>query len=61
MDEITWARCLFLGFFGLLLAGVLWLPKEYIFRGAPDRARWRDLRLWAIVLVLIHIYVYWLL
>ena len=58
MDEITVARGLFLAFFGLLLIAVFLLPREYVFRGAADCRRWRDLRVWAVVLVLIHVYVY---
>jgi hypothetical protein len=59
MTEVGWARTLFLVFFLLILIGVWLLPKDYIFRGAPDQARWRDLRLWALVLVIIHAFVYW--
>ena len=58
MDQTTVARGVFLAFFVLLLVLVLLLPKEYIFRGAPDHALWRDLRLWAVILVLIHVCVY---
>lgn len=60
MNEIIFARWLFIGFFLLLLLGVFLLPKDYIYRGACDRRLWRDLRLWAVVLVAIHVYVYWL-
>ncbi len=59
MTEIGWARTLFLVFFLLILVGVYLLPADYVFRGAPDRARWRDLRLWALALVIIHAFVYW--
>ncbi len=32
-----------------VLAGLwlLTLKREYIFQGAPDESRWRDLRIWA--------------
>jgi hypothetical protein len=59
MSEIAAARVLFLLFFGLIIVLVFLLPREYIFRGAPDRSRWRDLRYWTLGLVLIHAYVYW--
>ncbi|MBN1576981.1 MAG: hypothetical protein JW913_10540 [Chitinispirillaceae bacterium] len=39
----------------------LWVclnPGEYIFKGAPDRARWRDLRIWAVILAVTQIIIY---
>ncbi len=43
---------------GIALWAVL-RPKEYIYQGAPNKSRWRDLRIWAVVLagiqILIHI------
>ncbi len=53
------AKTIFLGFFLLLIVGVYSLPRNYIFRGSPTQSRWRDLRLWALLLVLLHAYVYW--
>ncbi|MGV7927879.1 MAG: hypothetical protein AB2L13_03060 [Spirochaetota bacterium] len=47
----------------LLFAGVLatvWsLPKEFVYFGAPDRARWRDLRVWATVLLAVQCGIYY--
>ncbi|MBN1443182.1 MAG: hypothetical protein JXA90_10760 [Planctomycetes bacterium] len=59
MNEVSIARCLFVGFFLLLAAGVMILPRAYILRGAPDTALWRDLRWWALLLLAVHVYVYW--
>ena len=53
------AKTIFMGFFLLLIVGVFSLRQDYIFRGAPSRSRWRDLRFWALFLVLVHAYVYW--
>ena len=53
------AKSIFLGFFLLLIVAVYSLRPDYIYRGAPSRSRWRDLRLWALILVLLHAYVYW--
>ena len=38
----------------ILLGGgsALFFKYEFIYRGAPDRALWRDLRLWAILFVI---------
>lgn len=43
-----------------VLAGacVLFLKREFIYRGAPDQARWRDLRIWALLALLPYIAVY---
>ncbi len=49
---------------GLFAAAVLWvwtLKRSFIFRGAPDQAWWRDLRIWATVVVLPYILIYLLL
>ncbi len=46
----------------ILYVGIgLWAvfrPKEYIYEGAPNKARWRDLRIWAVVLVIIQIIIH---
>jgi hypothetical protein len=59
MTETTFAKTLFLAFFGLIAVGVLMQPRAYVYQGAPSQARWRDLRLWALFLVAIHAVVYW--
>lgn len=43
-----------------LLAGI-WaclLPRRFIYLGAPDQARWRDLRIWAVVALLPYVVIY---
>jgi hypothetical protein len=36
-----------------------WLrPRDYIYNDAPDNHRWRDLRVWASVLMVIQILIY---
>jgi hypothetical protein len=46
----------------ILYAGIgLWAvlrPKKYIYEGAPNKAKWRDLRIWAVVLVVIQIIIH---
>jgi len=46
-----------------VLAGIwVWtLRADFIFRGAPDRSRWRDLRIWSMIVLLPYITVYLLL
>ncbi|MCK4422127.1 hypothetical protein KAW18_12000 [candidate division WOR-3 bacterium] len=47
-------------FVGIAIWAVL-NPREYIYEGAENRARWRDLRIWAAVLmgIQIAIHVIW--
>ena len=33
-------------------------PSMYIYEGAPDRSRWRDLRIWATVFLGIQVVLY---
>ena len=47
---------------GLFLLAGLWslsLKRDFIYRSAPDRALWRDLRLWAVLALLPYMLVYW--
>ena len=46
---------------GLFVVAGIWvwsLPKEFIFRGAPSRKWWCDLRIWATVVLLPYIGMY---
>ena len=49
---------------GLYLIAIAWvwtLPREFVFRGAVDQDRWRDLRIWATLVVLPYVVIYlWL-
>ena len=33
-------------------------PKSFVYQGAPDSKRWRDLRLWASILMVVQIVIY---
>ena len=46
---------------GLYAVAVIWvwtLRREFVFRGAPDQAWWRDLRLWATLIVIPYVAIY---
>lgn len=55
---VAWANYLsIVGF--LILAALVWLiPKKVIFTEAPDTSRWRDMRLWASVLIVMQLILY---
>ena len=55
---VAWAN--YLSIFGFLVLGALvWLiPKKIIFTEAPDQSRWRDMRLWASVLIAMQLALY---
>jgi hypothetical protein len=42
-----------------LAVGSMLVPRDEVLRGAPDRACWRDIRLWAVVLVTVQLGIYW--
>jgi hypothetical protein len=51
-------RWVVVGFFGAVALATLLLPSEFVFRGAPDRRWYRDLRWWGVVIVLPYILIY---
>ena len=42
-------------------AAVWRLGRDWVFRGAPDRTRWRDLRIWAALFIVPYLLIYLLL
>ena len=46
----------------ILPAVAAWrLSRDWVLRGAPDRARWRDLRVWAALFIVPYLVIYLLL
>ncbi len=46
----------------ILPAATVWrLSRDWVLRGAPDRAKWRDLRIWAAVFIVPYLVIYLLL
>ena len=46
----------------VLPAAAVWrLGRDWIFRGAPDGAKWRDLRIWAALFIVPYLVIYLLL
>lgn len=42
----------------LLVVWVLRRPKSFILRAAPTKRKWRDLRVWAMLLIALQIFLY---
>lgn len=57
----VWGTVLHALFYGVLLVWVFRRSPAEIFQDAPDRSRWRDLRLWIVPLAAIQIGLYWIL
>lgn len=48
----------------LIVVGSLWVvfvPRRFVLRGAPDERPWRDLRFWAVLVALPYALIYLLL
>lgn len=55
---LYWAKVTGTAFFVLVIVWALRRPRNYIFRGAPDRKVWRDLRLWAAIVLVAQVVLY---
>ena len=56
---VWWANAATVVLFVLLGLGVMWVPKAVILREAPDSGAWRDLRWWAVALIVVQLGVYY--
>jgi len=56
----VWLACA-VGLFVIAGVAVWTLRRNYVYLGAPDQARWRDLRIWSTALLIPYILVYLLL
>ena len=53
-----WARIFIIIAFIIPFVFALTMKKKYILKGAPDNKKWRNLKLWVLLLVIIQIVVY---
>jgi len=55
---LVWGKIMaVIAFFGM----TIWAwrrPKSFIYQGAPDSSKWRDLRVWASILMVVQIVIY---
>ena len=49
-----------LGLFIICTLWVLTLKADYIYQGALDRAKWRDLRVWTVLFMIPYVYIYYI-
>lgn len=52
------ARVFFLVFFALVTLFGVHFSRAYVYQGAEDQARWRDLRIWVVVIMAIQTGIY---
>ncbi len=55
---LYWAKIIAAILYLLLALWVVTRPKKFIYQGAPDKGKWRDLRWWAIILIGVQILLY---
>lgn len=55
---LAYAKVIVIILYLLLVFWVLRRPKEYILKEAPTKKRWRDLRLWAVLLIAFQVALY---
>ena len=56
--DLFWATLLVTALYVVILIYGATRSSEFIFEGAPDRQRWRDLRLWLVPIVVAQIVLY---
>ncbi len=56
--SLVWGKVIaIIAFVGI--AAWTWMrPKSFIFQGAPDSSKWRDLRVWATILMAVQVVIY---
>lgn len=55
---VWWANVITVVLFLLIAAGCFLVPRRVFMMDAPDQARWRDIRWWALALILIQLGIY---
>lgn len=55
---LVWAKALIICCFIIPAAFALALKKDYIYAGAEDRAWWRNLKIWIVLITVTQIAIY---
>ena len=53
-----WARFLVIMAFIIPLIFAFMMKKKYIYRGAPDKQSWRNLKFWVLIIVAVQVAIY---
>ncbi len=56
--SLTTAHIFFMFFFLLVTVFAIHFKREYVYQGAEDEKPWRDLRIWAAVIMAIQVGLY---
>lgn len=55
---VWWANIITVVLFGAIAVGCFAVPRHRFMGDAPDQARWRDIRWWALVLIAVQLGIY---
>lgn len=55
---VWWANLITLALFLGIAVGCFAVPRQSFMADAPDQARWRDIRWWALVLIALQLGIY---
>ena len=55
---LVWAIVATVAMYGVMICWAWLRPGKFIYAGAPDKKPWRDLRIWATILMAIQILIY---
>ena len=55
---LYWGKIMSTAGFAGMVIWVWFRPRRFIYNEAPDQKRWRDLRIWASILLSIQIIIY---
>ena len=55
---LSWVKVIVMVIFLTLIIWMWIIPKEYIFKASPDNKRWRDIRIWGTLIVVVQSIIY---
>ena len=56
--SLIWGKVFAVFFFVGMIVWTWFRPRKYIYEDSPDKNRWRDLRIWATILLGIQVVLY---
>jgi len=55
---LTWVSVIIMILFLSLIIWMWLTPREYILKSSPDNKRWRDLRIWGTLIIIVQVVIY---